>query len=681
MARFICIDLDASIAAWNVGAERMFGYESDEVLAQSGAQLIPGENQVTEAAVLEGLRKGERDITNLKEAQDALSKSNAILQAIIRRTTILICVKDRDGKIIMANSAMCRLHGKSESELLGKDDLVFLANSEQARRIRETDLRIMATRCVETVEETVTSRGREWTCLFTKSPCQDAQGEVIGLIGIGVDITERKRVEESLRELVQFNQQIIAGAQEGIIVYDTDLRYKVWNPFMERLTKLSAAEVVGKLAVEVFPFLTETGVAATWARALEGGELETIEFEHRLPQAGQVGWVSHTTGPLRDSHGKIIGIIGLVRDITGPKRAEDELRISEVRYRRFFETTKDGILILDARTGRVADVNPSLVQLLGYSREAFLGKRIWELEFFKHIVRDQGAFEGLLQKEYIRYDDKSLETAEGRRIDVEFVSNIYQVDNQTVVRCNIRDITERKRDEWRALIYKDQLRAFSHRLETLREEERTRISREIHDVLGQMLTGIKMDLRWIEHRLDEFGDDRRVNPILDKLVVATELTDATIRTVQRIATELRPSILDKLGLPTALQDEAVRFEERTGIACTVIVPGDTLALPSEIATAFFRILQEAFTNVTRHAKASCVEVELFVETKGWRLEIRDNGTGMAGVDLTDSKSLGLLGMQERASLLGGGVSFEPRSGGGTVVSIRIPDGGSGGGSA
>jgi signal transduction histidine kinase len=188
-----------------------------------------------------------------------------------------------------------------------------------------------------------------------------------------------------------------------------------------------------------------------------------------------------------------------------------------------------------------------------------------------------------------------------------------------------------------------------------------------------MLTGIKMDLRWMEHRLDEFGEDRRVNPILDKLVVTAELADATIKVVQRIAAELRPGILDRLGLSMALQYEADRFQERTDIACRLVVPGDSLALPPEAATAFFRIFQEALTNVTRHAKATAVEVELQPEADGCRLEIRDNGRGMAGVDLTNLKSLGLLGMQERASLLGGGVSFAPRPGGGTVVTVRIPN--------
>ncbi len=366
-------------------------------------------------------------------------------------------------------------------------------------------------------------------------------------------------------------------------------------------------------------------------------------------------------------------VVTAMSEITKRKRAQEALRASEVRYRRLFEAAKDGVLILDSETGTVVDVNPFLAQLLGLSREAFLGKQIWELGFFKEIVADRASFELFRQEAYIRYDNRPLEAADGRRIEVEFVSTVHQGNHRKVVQCNVRDITERKRNEEQARIHRAQLRALSRRLEKLREEERTRISREIHDELGQMLTGIKMDLRWMERHLDEFGNDRRVNPILDKLVATAELADATVKTVQRIAADLRPGILDKLGLPTALQYEAARFEQRTGIPCRLVMPGDTIPLRSEAATAFFRIFQEALTNVTRHARAKAVEVELRLETDGCRLEIRDDGQGMAGVELARLTSLGLLGMQERARLLGGDVTFGPRPGGGTVVTVRIPN--------
>ena len=139
------------------------------------------------------------------------------------------------------------------------------------------------------------------------------------------------------------------------------------------------------------------------------------------------------------------------KDITEPRRADEAMRASEVRYRRLFETAKDGILILDAETGMIVDVNPFLVELLGFSHEIFLGKKIWELGFFKDIVANQDNFAELQQKEYIRYEDMPLETADGRQIDVEFVSNVYLVNHQKVIQCNIRDIGTRKQAEAKLL--------------------------------------------------------------------------------------------------------------------------------------------------------------------------------------------------------------------------------------
>jgi PAS domain S-box-containing protein len=155
-------------------------------------------------------------------------------------------------------------------------------------------------------------------------------------------------------------------------------------------------------------------------------------------------WYETFKTPVRNDKDQVIGTTGFARDITERKRAEETLLASEVRYRRLFEAARDGILILDAETGMVMDVNPFLIEKLGFSHEAFLGKKVWELGFFKDIFTNQTNFAELQKKEYIRYENLPLETADGRRLDVEFVSNVYQVNHRKVIQCNIRDITERK---------------------------------------------------------------------------------------------------------------------------------------------------------------------------------------------------------------------------------------------
>jgi len=230
-------------------------------------------------------------------------------------------------------------------------------------------------------------------------------------------------------------------------------------------------------------------------------------------------------------------------------------------------------------------------------------------------------------------------------------------------------VLRRSFDRWRRA--ERQLRALSARLHLLREEERARIAREIHDELGQTLTALKMDLRWAEKRLTS-ESSLTLNPVLDRIVEAGELADATIASVQRIAAELRPGVLEDLGLTAAIRHEAKRFEERTGVLCRLQLPESEPKLPDDLATTMFRIFQEAITNVARHAEATEVEVQLAQEADGLTLRVGDNGKGIRPADLEHAKSLGLVGMKERAESLGGKVTIQEGSPSGTVVQLVLP---------
>lgn len=241
-----------------------------------------------------------------------------------------------------------------------------------------------------------------------------------------------------------------------------------------------------------------------------------------------------------------------------------------------------------------------------------------------------------------------------------------------VLRRAYRGWRQAERENWVLMSrMSETFRNLSSRAESQREADRTRISRELHDQLGQALTGLKMDLRWVESRL-ELREDRALNPLTDRLVETQEQVDDLIGTVQRIATDLRPDALDSLGLPEALKEEAERFVLRTGVSCQVEVAELPEETTPEVATAAFRIFQEALTNIARHARAS--EVEVGCTTAGGNLElvIADNGQGIpAGVAL-DATSLGLLGMRERAEILGGRVRVTGGESGGTRVVATLP---------
>jgi signal transduction histidine kinase len=230
-----------------------------------------------------------------------------------------------------------------------------------------------------------------------------------------------------------------------------------------------------------------------------------------------------------------------------------------------------------------------------------------------------------------------------------------------------REIGERQRAEQRLRDSQAQLRALAARLISIREEERARIAREIHDELGQVLTGLKMDVAWLRKRL---GKDQA--PLLDKTETMRRLIDSTMQVVRRIATGMRPEILDDMGLVAAIGWQAKEFQKRMGIRCRVELPAARPALGSELSTAVFRIFQEILTNIARHAKASSVGVQLHISAKRLTLQVVDDGSGIAEAAVHARESLGLLGMQERAQQFGGEVSIRGRRGRGTTVALSIP---------
>ncbi|MBI2220742.1 MAG: sensor histidine kinase [Acidobacteria bacterium] len=216
----------------------------------------------------------------------------------------------------------------------------------------------------------------------------------------------------------------------------------------------------------------------------------------------------------------------------------------------------------------------------------------------------------------------------------------------------------------------DALRQLAAETEAAREAERSRIARELHDELGQLLTGLKFDISWLTAELARTPGQPTVD-VANKLQAMAGLVEVSIKTVQQIASELRPPVLDHFGLAEAVQWEGAMFERRTGIRCRV--SGRLRReLATDRATAAFRIAQEALTNVARHAGAGAVRVALRETSREMVLEIRDNGRGISARAASDPGSTGLLSMQERARLLGGSLRITGARGRGTTIVLRIP---------
>jgi two-component system, NarL family, sensor histidine kinase UhpB len=356
--------------------------------------------------------------------------------------------------------------------------------------------------------------------------------------------------------------------------------------------------------------------------------------------------------------------------------AEEARRLSQQRFEAVALAATDAIWDLNFET-KVVWWSDGMHKLFGYAPEEVSSKLDWWGE--RLHPEDKERVLGAIQEVGARGDGTWSGFYRFRRKDGSYASVIDRgfiladaAGKPVRIVGGISDVTEQRQAEQALENSRRQLRALSARLQSVREDERAKVAREIHDELGQVLTALKINLDWLERKLGVRDNDPSLNPLLDRVVESAEIADSAISSVQKIASELRPSSLDNLGLAAALEQEAQRFQQRTGIKCQVRLPETGLELPAGAATAVFRIFQEALTNVARHAQATEVRAALDSEADQVILQVEDNGRGIPPEALTDKKSLGLLGMRERAAVLGGEFAIASIQPTGTRVALRLP---------
>ena len=379
------------------------------------------------------------------------------------------------------------------------------------------------------------------------------------------------------------------------------------------------------------------------------------------------------------------------------------LHASRTELGRLLDSDIIGIVVSDV-SGHVLDANDAFLRMIGHARaDVDAGALRWDAitpPEWRHTdmeaiaeLHGRGVAPGW-EKEYVHADGRRVPVLIGAALLEGSATDTvcYVIDNtrrkfaeDALKRLNeeleqrVRQRTaslqasEARADEAaRALaLSEQQLRALADRLQTVREADRTQVAREIHDVLGQELTGLKMDATFLLRRVEQPGE-RPTEAIVERLHAMIAQLDATLLTVRRIATALRPGVLDDLGIVSALKWQAREFQTRTGIAVELSTTADELTIDPTRATAIFRIYQELLTNVARHAGARRVQASLSADAHEVVLEVRDDGRGIAEHEASNTGSLGLIGIRERALMIGGEFTIGGEPGTGTCARLRLP---------
>ena len=605
--------------------------------------------------------------------------SEAILDALEAH----ICVLDEAGRILAVNRAW-RDFAAANPPLAVKADIgadyltvCEAASGEDAATAREALRGLRAMARGESGEFSMeypchSPNTQRW---FELRATRVADDGPVRLVVAHTNITPRKQAEVKLQESQEKFRAIANYTADVECWFGPDGKLLWVNPAVEQMTGYSVAECFAMPGFPL-PLFAEEDVArnsASFQAGVQGSRGNDWEFR-LVGKDGTMRWGSVSWQPILAADGARLGHRSSVRDITDRKQAEETLRESEANLAAAQRIAHIGSWQWDLRndTARWSDEVFRVFALTPMALDDHR-KRFVDMVHPEDRERvDQALTDALSGVR--NYDlDYRLRLPDGTEKVIHAQAEVSRSgDGKPVMMQGIvHDITERTRAQEELGRSREALRALTVRMERVREAERTRMARRIHDELGHAMTDLKLDLAWLARRLTDAGITAR-SAIRKRISAMSRRVESEAQAVRRIATELRPPVLDALGLAAAIEWQTREFQQRTQIQCTVEVSHVLPELDGPRVTALFRAFQEILSNVAGHAQATRVEVRLTEQAGRLVLQVRDNGRGITPAEQSNPNALGLLGMRERAAALGGEVAFEGVSNRGTLVTVAIP---------
>jgi PAS domain S-box-containing protein len=457
------------------------------------------------------------------------------------------------------------------------------------------------------------------------APIRNEAGEVAGVVLVFRDITERRRQEQVVQDALDYAKEVIATLREPFLVLDRNLTVETANSAFYRVFHASGSETEGR-------FVYDLGNGQWDIPRLRGllGEVipddisvHDFEVEHDFPEIGQRSMLLNARRFPPEGENPHLLLLA-IEDITDRKRAEALVRESEVKYRRLFQTAKDGILVLDAGSGQIVDANPFMSGLLGYEHEEFLGKELWEIGLFQDVEANRAAYRELRERGYIRYEDLPLKTKDRREVEVEFVSNVYPVDGHLFAQCNIRDITERSRLERQN---REQAAALAD-LHRRKDEFLAMLSHELRNPLSPILNSV--------HLLRIGGEDgavqREARSVIERQVgLLSRLVDDLLE-VSRITTGRVRLDLERLDVRTVAEraiESARPLIDRRRHQFTASLPPRPLWLNAD-ATRLEQVVVNLLNNAAKYTdEGGRISLSVIQDGDEMVMSVRDSGIGIA----------------------------------------------------